>query len=151
MGKKEKIRFILIILVVLIIVGLKIVAMVWEKQQKPQVVEKAQQTPTCSIKYCEFPDGLIMRTEGTVSSKTPFKVFIRNLPQGVEKAYIQFSMESMDLGFNRFKLFPSENNPQEWRTNALLLPVCTIDDDRYDMDICLNDCNKAYRVRFRAR
>lgn len=147
----KKLRFILIILAVLIIAALKIVAMVWEKQQKPQVVEKAQQTPTCSIKYCEFPDGLIMRTEGTVSSKTPFKVFIRNLPQGVEKAYIQFSMESMDLGFNRFKLFPNENNPQEWRTNALLLPICTINDDRYDMDICVNDCQNAHRIRFRAR
>ena len=34
MTKKEKIRFILIILAILIIVGLKIVAVFWEKQQK---------------------------------------------------------------------------------------------------------------------
>lgn len=151
MTKKEKIRFILIILAVFIVVGLKIAAFVWQKQQKPQVIEKQHQTPTCSIQYCEFADGLIVRTEGTVSSKTPFKVFVRNLPENTQKAYIQFSMESMDLGFNRFKLFPNENNPQEWRTNALLLPICTINDDRYKMEICLDDCQKAYRIEFRAR
>ena len=151
MTKKEKIRFILIILAILIIVGLKIVAVFWEKQQKPQVVENKQKTLQCTIQYCEFADGLIVRTEGTVSSKTPFKVFVRNLPENTQKAYIQFSMESMDLGFNRFKLLPNENNPQEWRTNALLLPICTINDDRYDMDICVNDCQNAHRIRFRAR
>lgn len=151
MTKKEKNRFILIILAVFIVVGLKIAAFVWQKQQKPQVVEKQQKTPTCSIQYCEFADGLIVRTEGTVSSKTSFKVFVRNLPENTQKAYIQFSMESMDLGFNRFKLFPNENNPQEWRTNALLLPICTINDDRYKMEICLDDCQKAYRIEFRAR
>lgn len=151
MTKKDKIRLILIILAVFIVVALKVAAFVWQKQQKPQVVEKQQQMPTCSIQYCEFADGLVVRTEGTVSSKTPFKVFVRNLPENTQKAYIQFSMDSMDLGFNRFKLFPNENNPQEWRTNALLLPICTINDDRYDMDICVNDCQNAHRIRFRAR
>ena len=151
MGKKEKIRFILIILAVLIIAALKIVAMVWEKQQKPQAVENTQKTKQCTIQYCEFADGVIVSTEGTVSSKTPFKVFVRNLPKNTHKAYIQFSMDSMDLGFNRFKLLPNENNPQEWRTNALLLPICTINDDRYKMEICLDDCQKAYRIEFRAR
>lgn len=151
MTKKEKIRFILIILAVVIIVGLKILAVVWEKQQKSQVVENTQKTLQCTIQYCEFADGFVVRTEGTVSSKTPFKVFIRNVPENTQKAYIQFSMDSMDLGFNRFKLMPDENNPQQWRTNALLLPICTINDDRYKMEVCLNDCQKAYLIEFRAR
>ena len=151
MTKKEKIRFILIILAVMIIVGLKILAVVWEKQQKSQVVENTQKTLQCTIQYCEFADGFVVRTEGTVSSKTPFKVFIRNVPENTQKAYIQFSMDSMDLGFNRFKLMPDENNPQQWRTNALLLPICTINDDRYKMEVCLNDCQKAYLIEFRAR
>ena len=151
MTKKEKIRFILIILAVVIIVGLKILAMFWEKQQKSQVVENTQKTLQCTIQYCEFADGFVVRTEGTVSSKTPFKVFIRNVPENTQKAYIQFSMDSMDLGFNRFKLMPDENNPQQWRTNALLLPICTINDDRYKMEVCLNDCQKAYLIEFRAR
>ena len=151
MNKKEKIRFILISLAILIIVGLKIVAVFWEKQQKSQVVENTQKTLQCTIQYCEFADGFVVRTEGTVSSKTPFKVFIRNVPENTQKAYIQFSMDSMDLGFNRFKLMPDENNPQQWRTNALLLPICTINDDRYKMEVCLNDCQKAYLIEFRAR
>ena len=151
MTKKEKIRFILIILAVVIIVGLKILAVVWEKQQKSQVLENTQKTLQCTIQYCEFADGFVVRTEGTVSSKTPFKVFIRNVPENTQKAYIQFSMDSMDLGFNRFKLMPDENNPQQWRTNALLLPICTINDDRYKMEVCLNDCQKAYLIEFRAR
>ena len=151
MTKKEKIRFILIILAVVIIVGLKILAVVWEKQQKSQAVENTQKTLQCTIQYCEFADGFVVRTEGTVSSKTPFKVFIRNVPENTQKAYIQFSMDSMDLGFNRFKLMPDENNPQQWRTNALLLPICTINDDRYKMEVCLNDCQKAYLIEFRAR
>ena len=151
MTKKEKIRFILIILAVVIIVGLKILAVVWEKQQKSQVVENTQKTLQCTIQYCEFADGFVVRTAGTVSSKTPFKVFIRNVPENTQKAYIQFSMDSMDLGFNRFKLMPDENNPQQWRTNALLLPICTINDDRYKMEVCLNDCQKAYLIEFRAR
>ena len=151
MNRKEKIRFILIILAVVIIVGLKILAVVWEKQQKSQAVENTQKTLQCTIQYCEFADGFVVRTEGTVSSKTPFKVFIRNVPENTQKAYIQFSMDSMDLGFNRFKLMPDENNPQQWRTNALLLPICTINDDRYKMEVCLNDCQKAYLIEFRAR
>ena len=151
MTKKDKIRIVVIVFIIAIMAVLKIVAVFWEKQKKPQAVENTQKTKQCTIQYCEFADGVIVSTQGTVSSKTPFKVFVRNLPKNTHKAYIQFSMDSMDLGFNRFKLLPNENNPQEWRTNALLLPICTINDDRYKMEICLDDCQKAYRIEFRAR
>lgn len=150
MTKKQK-----IFIYTLVIAGvlLKLVAFLWEKQQKinPNADIQENTKSECNIKRCEFDNGVLVESIGNVSSKTPFEILISNVPPETKKAYIYFSMDSMDMGFNRFDLIANKERVGQWKTKPILLPICAINDDKYIMNICFDDCKNPHIIRFQAK
>lgn len=121
----------------------KLLALQWFTQQKPVVSQTA--APCVPAQGCTLPDG--SRLHFAALLKGQFDIELRQVPNGVDKVSVSFSMRDMDMGFNRYDLQPQADG--SWRAEAVRLPLCTDQRRDYLADITVG--RQTFQVAFEAR
>ena len=93
---------------------------------------------------CTLPNG--SRIRFAAARHRPFDITLENVPPQVQQAEVSFSMDGMDMGFNRFPLQRQADG--SWLAAQIRLPVCTDRRDGYLADIRIG--NQVFQVAFQA-
>ena len=118
----------------------KLLLLDWWQKQQPQ----ARAAECDLIKGCTLPDG--SRIRFAAARHRPFDITLENVPPQVQQAEVSFSMDGMDMGFNRFPLKRQADG--SWLAAQIRLPVCTDRRDGYLADIRIG--NQVFQVAFQA-
>ncbi|MDO4694884.1 MAG: hypothetical protein Q4A62_09775 [Eikenella sp.] len=127
----------------LVFAAAKLLALQWFTNQQPAAGQTA--APCVPEQGCTLPDG--SRLHFAARLKGPFDIELRQVPNGVEKVSVSFSMRDMDMGFNRYDLRPQPDG--SWRAEAVRLPLCTDRRRDYLADITVG--RQVFQVAFEAR
>ena len=115
----------------------------WRAGQQP-AAETVVQTDCDPRQGCTLPNG--SRIRFTAARHRPFDIALENVPPQVQQAEVSFSMDGMDMGFNRFPLQRQADG--SWLAAQIRLPVCTDRRDGYLADIRIG--NQVFQVAFQA-
>ncbi len=107
----------------------------------------------CNFKKleCRLSSGLdVIRLKFNETPRTMHKFFLKLNMEGfdkkIESMSVQFSMKSMDMGFNRFYI--KRRNPTNntyWQT-SVLLPVCTSKRTDWEMQLEVATSDSLYKA-----
>ena len=115
----------------------------WRAGQQP-AAETVVQADCDPNQGCTLPDG--SRIRFAAARHRPFDITLENVPPQVQQAEVSFSMDGMDMGFNRFPLQRQADG--SWLAAQIRLPVCTDRRDGYLADIRIG--NQVFQVAFQA-
>ncbi|BEV73498.1 hypothetical protein THUN1379_29800 [Paludibacterium sp. THUN1379] len=118
------------------IVKLVVLRWYWQSGQDKSVA----QTLPCAAgaTSCALPGGGTLRFFGPIVVGQPFVIELTGV--GGEEPAAEFSMQSMDMGFNRYRFVRSATG---WRARATL-PVCVTGRRDWQMVLLLN--GQRYRL-----
>ena len=106
--------------------------------------------PDGVTEYDTQPDPLnknrASRIRFAAARHRPFDITLENVPPQVQQSEVSFSMDGMDMGFNRFPLQRQADG--SWLAAQIRLPVCTDRRDGYLADIRIG--NQVFQVAFQA-
>lgn len=142
MNPKKRQTALLAAVLLLVFAAAKFAALYWYSQQENAHgirVACGAQSP------CRLPDGVLLDFQPAL--RAPFDIRLHHVPANAQRVYIQFSMENMDMGFNRFDLKP-QNQAGQWLAQNVRLPVCT--DNRRDYLATIHIDGKQYQLAFEA-
>lgn len=126
--------------------GIKTASLIWWQKNhagnKPVRLECA-----VSGAGCVLADGVRFSLQGVDTAKTPFTVTAENVPLHVRRISVSFSMEHMDMGFNRYDLKPQANG--KWSAEKIYLPVCV--SNQHDWLVSWQIDNQIYQAVFHTR
>ena len=114
----------------------------WRAAQQPAAAATPQ---ACQPRQgCTLPNG--SRIRFIAARHRPFDITLENVPPQVQQAEVRFSMDGMDMGFNRFPLQRQADG--SWLAAQIRLPVCTDRRDGYLADIRIG--SQVFQVAFQA-
>ena len=82
-----------------------------------------------------------------MQSKAPFDIEVRGVAADVAEVYVSFTMQDMDMGFNRYKLLRQGDGT--WRAAQIRLPMCVQNRHDYLADIHIG--GKVFQAAFAAQ
>lgn len=126
----------------LVFAAVKVAAVYWFSQQQGHIETVSGCMPR---QGCALPDGSVVRFHAAV--RQPFEIAVDGVPDGVDKVSVTFSMEGMDMGFNRFDLHRQNGGTRFAR--EIRLPVCTVNRSDYLADFTIG--SRTYRIAFEAQ
>ena len=104
-------------------------------------------TDDCDIRrHCVLPNDAMVQAVGTISAKTPFRLYIHHVPEHTQKVYVEFSMRDMDMGFNRYTLIKDNREPNTRFAAQIRLPVCVTARRDYIMTVYFD--KQAFNIPF---
>ena len=146
MSKLNRKQKILIAVLLLVFAGVKIAALLWWQKQQPALT--VLRAAECNVHTgCALPNGAVVKFSDTVQAKAPFDIEVRGVAADVAEVYVSFSMQDMDMGFNRYKLLRQSNGT--WRAVQIRLPVCVQNRHDYLADIYIG--GKVFQTAFTAQ
>ena len=146
MSKLSRKQKILIAVLLLGFAGVKIAALLWWQKQQPALTVLS--AAECTVHAgCALPNGTVVKFSNTVQAKAPFDIEVRGVAADVAEVYVSFSMQDMDMGFNRYKLLRQSNGT--WRAVQIRLPVCVQNRHDYLADIYIG--GKVFQTAFTAQ
>ena len=108
MSKLSRKQKILIAVLLLGFAGVKIAALLWWQKQQPALTVLS--AAECNVHAgCALPNGAVVKFSDTVQAKAPFDIEVRGVAADVAEVYVSFTMQDMDMGFNRYKLLRQSN------------------------------------------
>ncbi|KLT73738.1 hypothetical protein PL75_02030 [Neisseria arctica] len=142
-GRKQKIWIACLLLVFAVV---KIVALLWWKNQQP-AIERLTEAQCNVSRGCILPNGVKVKFSDEIQAKGPFDIVLQNVPQEVAEVFVSFSMSGMDMGFNRYKLVHQGSGT--WKAEQVRLPVCV--QNRYDYLADIHIGKQVFQAAFTAR
>lgn len=133
----------LLALAALLLAGGHFAVRQWRAGQQP-AAETVVQTNCDPNQGCTLPDG--SRIRFAAARHRPFDITLENVPPQIQQAEVSFSMDGMDMGFNRFPLQRQADG--SWLAAQIRLPVCTDRRDGYLADIRIG--SQVFQVAFQA-
>ncbi|WP_338578443.1 hypothetical protein [Neisseria leonii] len=128
-------------LLLLVFAAVKLAALYW--WSRSQETGGAPQTVVCDVVAgCRLPDGSLL-TFTPPGRKTPFDVHLKT---AAARASLSFTMQDMEMGFNRYDLQPQSDG---LGARAVRLPYCTADRSDFIAELTLD--GQRYRIPFTAR
>ncbi|TDR81449.1 hypothetical protein [Paludibacterium purpuratum] len=108
--------------------------------------DTAEETVSCAqgAGDCRLPGGARLRFLDQPRAGQPFSIELSGVTAGIEPA-AEFSMQSMDMGFNRYRFVPDH---AVWRLRATL-PVCVSGRRDWQMTLLLD--GHRYRMPLQVR
>jgi len=92
-----------------------------------------QQGIEYKIKFLQSPSAL-----------KPFDVELTPVHLSAKNIDIEFSMQDMDMGFNRYSLKKLSGS---WQARVVL-PVCSLGRNDWKLDVLIDDGSEMYKTRF---
>lgn len=114
----------------------------WYLQQKDKPAQPVNVSCSNLQQGCTLPDGSMLRFDRTPRHSQPFLITLDKAASSTPSA--EFSMEKMDMGFNRYRFVAAGT---QWQAKVTL-PVCISGSGDWLMDLKLGEQN--YRVRFKS-
>lgn len=109
-----------------------------------------QSTPAATPAECKPALGCILpngsRIRFAAALRRPFDIYLDNVPPEVQRVEVSFSMQNMDMGFNRYPLVRQPDG--SWLAAQIRLPVCT--DRRHDYLADVRIGEQVFQVAFQA-
>ncbi len=147
----------LIVIVLLAVTTILLVKLYWplaDNIKKSDII-----IPLTSVNKCYLPDARCLfsagdkkveiRFSGNVQTMKTFKLLARlsGYNSEVEEVVVDFSMQSMQMGANYFRLVKNSKTgiPGDWQT-SVLLPVCTSRRTDWLMNFTVKSGSKIYKV-----
>ena len=143
MKKPNRKQLILIAILLIVFAAIKGSMIYWYFQQ--QTTSPAITAVSCPNlqQGCQLPDGSTLRFATPAKQQTPFLITLSNHQGKAPSA--EFSMENMDMGFNRYR-FVSQNGQHQAN---ITLPFCITGSHDWLLD--LHTDKQVYRVAFKAQ
>lgn len=147
MKKLTRKQIILLAVMLVLFAILKIATILYWQQYKQGDTSSAVSLPVaCEIRNgCQLSNGVVLTFDGKVSDKTRFNIIATNVPEHIDTLYVSFSMKSMDMGFNRYKLLPHANGT--WIAEDIRLPICVLQLKDYIAEVTIGQ--EHYEIPFR--
>ena len=146
MSKLSRKQKILIAVLLLGFAGVKIAALLWWQKQQPALTVLS--AAECNVHAgCALPNGAVVKFSNTVQAKAPFDIEVRGVAADVAEVYVSFTMQDMDMGFNRYKLLRQGDGT--WRAAQIRLPRCVQNGHDYLADIHIG--GKVFQAAFAAQ
>ena len=115
----------------------------WYLQQKDKPVQRIDVSCHSLQQGCPLPDGSVLRFDRTPRHSQPFLITLDKAGSTAPSA--EFSMEKMDMGFNRYRFVAAGT---QWQAR-ITLPVCISGSGDWLLD--LNYPDRRYRLRFQSQ
>ncbi|MDC7712978.1 hypothetical protein PQU96_02360 [Vogesella sp. LYT5W] len=130
-------------LALLVFAALKVALITWYLQHR-QPAAPAVTSVSCSTlqQGCTLPDGSVLRFADAPRQRSPFTLTLSK--QGSEAPTAEFSMQDMDMGFNRYRFVDGGDH---WQARVTL-PACVSGSPDWLLDLHQGD--HTYRIAFRA-
>lgn len=137
-SKQRKWLIIGVALLVLAAVKLALIGWYWKQHQTP----KTEQLLACQIEQgaCALPDGGKLAFLTPPQNGKPFAIRLEGVGSTAPSA--EFSMQDMDMGFNRYRFVTDGVN---WRANVTL-PMCATGSRHWEMLLDVN--GQRYKLPF---
>ena len=146
MSKLSRKQKILVAVLLLVFAGVKIAALLWWQKQQPALTVLS--AAECNVHAgCALPNGTVVKFSNTVQAKAPFDIEVRGVAADVAEVYVSFTMQDMDMGFNRYKLLRERDGT--WRAAQIRLPICVQNRHDYLADIHIG--GKVFQAAFTAQ
>lgn len=114
----------------------------WYLQQKDKPAQLVNVSCSNLQQGCALPDGSTLRFDRMPRHSEAFLITLEQAGNSAPSA--EFSMEKMDMGFNRYRFVAAG---QQWQAKVTL-PVCISGSGDWLMD--LQQGEHRYRVRFKS-
>ena len=135
-------KILLALAVLLLLGGAHFAVRQWQTAQHPApAAAPAECRPALG---CTLPDGSRIRFAAAL--RRPFDIRVDNVPPEVQRVEVSFSMQNMDMGFNRYPLVRQPDG--SWLAAQIRLPVCT--DRRHDYLADVRIGGQVFQVAFEA-
>lgn len=115
----------------------------WYLQQKDKPATRIDVSCSNLQQGCALPDGSTLRFDRVPVHSQPFLITLDKA--GSEAPSAEFSMEKMDMGFNRYRFVAAAS---QWQAKVTL-PVCVSGSGDWLMD--LHHGGQYYRIRFKSQ
>ena len=115
----------------------------WYLQNKGSELQRQDVSCSNLQQGCTLPDGSVLRFDRTPHHSQPFLITLGKTAGAAPAA--EFSMEKMDMGFNRYRFV--DGNTQ-WQAKVTL-PVCISGSGDWLLDLKYAD--RSYRIRFKSQ
>lgn len=139
-------RLLSIALLLLLFAALKLAVLWWWQQQQSRPDTTAP-AAVCDIRTaCPLAGGARIRFGPQTRVHDPFDIRIDGLPEQTRSVHVQFAMNGMDMGFNRFDLQRAGDG--SWQARHIRLPLCLESRHDYLADIHID--GRTERIPFSA-
>jgi len=115
----------------------------WYWQHKDEAASRIDVSCSSLQQGCALPDGSTLRFDRVPRHSQPFLITLDKAESDAPSA--EFSMEKMDMGFNRYRFVAVG---QQWQAKVTL-PVCISGSGDWLMDLHHGD--QQYRIRFKSQ
>lgn len=115
----------------------------WQQQQSENHAHQCQVT----AEGCTFGQNARFRLHGITHHKDAFSMIAENLPEHTRSVQVSFSMQDMDMGFNRYNL--KRQSDGSWRLDNARLPLCIA--GRHDWLVEWTIDGKSHQAAFRTQ
>ncbi len=135
-------KILLALAALLLLGGGHFVVRQWQAAQQPAAAAApAECQPALG---CTLPNGSRIRFAAAL--RRPFDIRVENVPPEVQRVEVSFSMQNMDMGFNRYPLARQPDG--SWLAAQIRLPVCTDRRNDYLADVRIGE--QVFQVAFEA-
>lgn len=134
--------------IVLLIMGVSLILAKWliSSTDSPQN-QHTVLIHDCTIQAgCTLPDGSHIRFHSFQGVSHPFDITVSHTPEQTKHIFISFSMQGMDMGFNRYALQPKQNR---WLAQQVRIPFCSQNRHDYLAEVQIQDTT--YQIPFNAQ